>query len=110
MKTRGLFALLLLAVSTGAVAQAWPSRPLRMIVTFAAGGGADFVARAIAPKLGEGLGQPVVVENRPGANGALGAELVAKAAADGYTLLLGAAGTIVVAPHLGAKMPFDSLK
>jgi tripartite-type tricarboxylate transporter receptor subunit TctC len=93
-----------------AEAQAYPARPVRMIVTFAAGGGADFVARAVAPKLSEALGQPVLVENRPGANGALGADLVAKAAPDGYTLLLGAAGTLVVAPHLGANMPFDPMK
>jgi len=102
--------LLLLALPAAALAQSFPGKPLRMVVTFAAGGGADFVARAIAPKLSESLGQPVVVDNRPGANGALGADIVAKAPADGYTLLLGAAGTMVVAPHLGAKLPFDALK
>ena len=117
MKTRlygTMLAAMALALGLGmpgiAAAQAYPSKPVRMIVTFAAGGGADFVARAVAPKLGEWLGQPVLVENRPGANGALGAELVAKAAPDGYTLLLGAAGTLVVAPHLGAIMPFDPMK
>jgi tripartite-type tricarboxylate transporter receptor subunit TctC len=103
--------LALLAALPGiAMAQAYPSKPIRMVVTFAAGGGADFVGRAVAPKLGEALGQPVVVENRPGANGALGADAVAKAAPDGHTLLLGAAGTLVVAPHLGASMPFDPMK
>lgn len=91
-------------------AQAYPARPIRVVVPFAAGGGADFVARSLAPRLGEALGQPILVENRPGANGALGSDLVAKAAPDGYTLLLGAAGTLVVAPHLGANMPFDPLK
>jgi tripartite-type tricarboxylate transporter receptor subunit TctC len=101
---------LCLAVPGAAFAQAYPQKPVRMIVTFAAGGGADFVARTVAPKLGESLGQPVVVENRPGANGAVGADHVAKAAPDGYTLLLGAAGTIVVAPHLGAKLPFDAAR
>ena len=101
---------LFLFISGAATAQQYPARPLRMVVTFAAGGGADFVARAVAPRLGEALGQPVVVDNRPGANGALGADIVAKSAPDGYTLLLGAAGTIVVAPHLGAKLPFDALK
>ena len=104
-----LIGILLLAPCLAA-AQAYPAKPLRLIVTFAAGGGADFAARAIAPKLSELLGQPVVVDNRPGANGALGADLVAKAAPDGYTLLLGAAGTLVVAPHLGANMPFDPMK
>ena len=106
----GLMLTLSLALPGVADAQAYPSKPVRMIVTFAAGGGADFVARAVAPKLGEAIGQPVLVENRPGANGALGADLVAKAAPDGYTLLLGAAGTMVVAPHLGANMPFDPMK
>ena len=103
--------VLLALLSPGlAVAQAYPSKPLRMVVTFAAGGGADFVARALAPKLGDLLGQPVLVDNRPGANGALGADIVAKAAPDGYTLLLGAAGTMGVAPHRGANMPFDTFK
>jgi tripartite-type tricarboxylate transporter receptor subunit TctC len=103
--------IFILAMVPGLVlAQSYPAKPLRLIVTFAAGGGADFVARAIAPKLGEFLGQPVVVDNRPGANGALGADIVAKSAPDGYTLVLGAAGTMVVAPHLGANMPFDPMK
>ncbi len=112
MKTSliGTMLALGLALPGAAAAQAYPAKPLRLIVTFAAGGGADFAARALAPKLGEALGQPVVVDNRPGANGALGADLVAKAAPDGYTLLLGAAGTLVVAPHLGANMPFDPMK
>jgi len=106
----GMMAALGLALPGVAAAQSYPAKPVRMIVTYAAGGGADFVARAVAPKLGEALGQPVLVENRPGANGALGADLVAKAPPDGYTLLLGAAGTMVVAPHLGANMPFDPMK
>jgi tripartite-type tricarboxylate transporter receptor subunit TctC len=112
MKTRLVGLVLALGFCTPgiAAAQAYPAKPVRMIVTFAAGGGADFVARAVAPKLSESLGQPVLVENRPGANGALGADLVVKAAPDGYTLLLGAAGTMVVAPHLGANMPFDPMK
>jgi tripartite-type tricarboxylate transporter receptor subunit TctC len=110
MNLKLLAIVLALALPATAVAQAYPAKPLRLIVTFAAGGGADFAARALAPKLSETLGQPVVVDNRPGANGALGADLVAKAAPDGYTLLLGAAGTLVVAPHLGANMPFDPMK
>lgn len=107
---RCFLAALLAAASVGAQAQAYPAKPIRLIVTFAAGGGADFVGRAVAPKLGEFLGQPVVVENRAGANGALGADLAAKSPADGYTLLVGAAGTIAVAAHLGAKLPFDPMK
>ena len=93
-----------------ACAQAYPAKPIRLIVTFAAGGGAEFVARAMAPKMGEALGQTIIVDNRPGANGAVGADAVAKAAPDGYTLLLGAAGTMVIAPHLGAQMPFDTFR
>mgnify|MGYP001386352005 CR=1 FL=1 len=100
----------LMAVPAVAAAQAYPAKPVRLIVTFAAGGGADFVARSLAPKLGEALGQPIVVENRPGANGAVGADAVAKAAPDGYTLLLGAAGTMVISPHLGAQLPFDTFR
>jgi tripartite-type tricarboxylate transporter receptor subunit TctC len=80
-----------------------------MIVTFAAGGGTDLVARAVSPKLSELLGQPVVVENRAGANGAVGADAVAKAPADGYTLCVCAAGTMVVGPHL-TKQPFDTFR
>jgi tripartite-type tricarboxylate transporter receptor subunit TctC len=81
-----------------------------LIVTFSPGGGADFVGRAIAQPLGEELGQPVVVDNRAGANGVVGAEVAAKSAPDGYMVLLGAAGTMVVAPHLGDPMPFDPLR
>ena len=90
-----------------AAAQTYPNKPIRLIVTFAPGGGADAVGRAIAGPLGEALGQTVVVENRAGANGVVGADIAAKAAPDGYTLLLGAAGTLAVAPHLGEKLPFD---
>jgi tripartite-type tricarboxylate transporter receptor subunit TctC len=98
--------------SAGALAQTenYPNKPVRLVVPYAAGGGVDTVARAVAQQLGETVGQPVLVDNRPGANGALGADLVAKAAPDGYTLLLGAAGTMVVAPHLGANMSFDPAK
>src|SRR5512134_3125871 len=99
----------ILLVPDLAAAQAYPSKPVRLVVTFAAGGGTDYVARAVAPALGEALGQPIVVENRAGANGAVGAEAVAKSPADGYTLVVGAAGTLVVAPHL-QKLPFDTFR
>ena len=89
---------------------AWPSKPIKMIVTFAAGGGADFVARNIASKMSEYLGQTVVIENRAGGGGLIGNDLVAKAAPDGYTLLMGAAGPLTVAPHLFDKVPYDAQK
>ena len=93
-----------------ASAQTWPARPIRMVVGFAAGGGTDVVARGLAPPLSEILGQPVVIENRPGANGAVGADTVAKSSPDGYTVHMGAAGTLVIAPHLGAQLPFDTFR
>lgn len=93
-----------------AAAQDFPSRPLRIIVPFAPGGVADNSARVIADKLGQRLGQQVLVENRAGASGNIGSEQVAKAAPDGYTLLLGFDGTLVVNPHTFAKMPFDTVR
>ena len=105
-----LLSVALAGVPAVAQAQAYPSKPIRLIVTFAAGGGTDLAARAVAPKLAEALGQSVVVENRAGANGAVGAEATAKSPADGYTLMVGAAGTLAVAPHLNAKLPFDPFK
>ena len=104
---RRLFILAAALLPMPAVAQTYPSKPPRLIVTFAPGGGADFVGRTVAQGLAEPLGQSVVVENRAGANGVIGADIAAKAAPDGYTLLLGAAGTMAVAPHLGEKLPFD---
>jgi tripartite-type tricarboxylate transporter receptor subunit TctC len=95
--------------ATPGQAQDYPSRPIHMVVPYAAGGGTDFVARAVSDKLSTSLGQPVVIENKAGANGALGSDAVAKAAPDGYTLLTGAAGTMVVAPHLG-PLPFNPAK
>jgi tripartite-type tricarboxylate transporter receptor subunit TctC len=98
-----------LLISQNAFAQPYPSKPIRLIVTFAAGGGTDLVARAVSPKLSENLGQPMVVDNRAGANGAVGADALAKAAPDGYTLCMCAAGTLAVGPHL-TKQPFDTFK
>ena len=99
-----------LACVTPVHAQAWPSKPIKLVVTFAAGGGADFVGRAIGGKLTDSLGQPVVVDNRAGGGGLIGNEVVAKAAPDGSTLLLGAAGPLTVAPHLYKKIGYDTLK
>jgi tripartite-type tricarboxylate transporter receptor subunit TctC len=88
----------------------YPARPIRLLVGIAPGGGPDIVARLVASKLSDALGQPVVVENRAGSNGNIAGDVVAKAAPDGYTLLLGQDSIIVINPHLYAKMPFDPLK
>lgn len=90
-------------------AQTWPAKPISLVVTYPAGGGADTMARLIAPKLGEALGQPVIVENKPGASGQIGASAVAKSTPDGYTLMLDAS-SFAVNPGLFAKLPYDSDK
>jgi tripartite-type tricarboxylate transporter receptor subunit TctC len=91
-------------------AQAYPSRPVRLIVPFAPGGGTDLVGRTLAQRLTDPLGQAVVVENRGGAGGVIGADAVAKAAPDGYTLVLGSPGPLTINPNLQAKMPYDTLR
>lgn len=99
-----------LLFSWGATAQDYPTRPIRMIVPYAPGGNVDISARIIAAPLGEILGQTVVVDNRPGAGGNLGASLVAKATPDGYTLLVGSSGPLSVNPVIFKSLPYDSLK
>ena len=99
-----------LSLSAAALAQAWPAKPVRLVVNFPPGGAADQIARAIGTPLAEALGQPVVVENRGGANGNLGGEMVARSAADGYTLLMSSGGMVSVNPHIYARMPFDPAK
>lgn len=93
-----------------AQASAWPTKPLRVIVNFPPGGAADQLARLIAQPLGEALGQSVVVENRAGANGMIGGEVVVKSPADGYTLLMSSGGMVSVNPHIYPRMPFDPNK
>ena len=93
-----------------AAEQAYPSKPIRLVVPFPAGGSLDVVARAIGQKLTEAWGQPVVIDNRPGAGGNIGADLVAKSAPDGYTILEGALSTHAVNVSLYAKMPYDPIK
>ena len=88
-------------------AMAFPDRPMRMIVPFAAGGNTDVLARLVAGPMAERLGRPIVIENRAGAGGSLGAELVARAPADGYTLLFGAGGPLTANPVLQANIPYD---
>lgn len=90
-------------------AQAWPSKPIRIIVSYPAGGGVDITARLLAPKLSEALGQSILIENRAGSGGVIGGEVAAKAAPDGYTFLLDASSHSVN-PSLQPKMPFDTLK
>ncbi|MEO3471857.1 tripartite tricarboxylate transporter substrate-binding protein [Roseomonas sp. CAU 1739] len=88
----------------------WPDRPIRVMVPFAAGGNADIIGRTLQPRLQEKLGQPVVVENRPGAGGSIGAEAVARARPDGYTLLIGSNGPLSVNPVVQARLPYDAAK
>jgi tripartite-type tricarboxylate transporter receptor subunit TctC len=101
---------LALAMGPAAAQQDYPNKPIRLIVPFTPGGVTDTGARVVADKLGARLGQSVVVDNRPGASGNIGTQMVATAAPDGYTLLLGFDGTLVINPHVYAKVPFDTLK
>src|SRR5437667_4993170 len=104
---RAFLAAALSAAFTLSHAQPYPSKPLRLIVPYAAGGTSDILARQIAPKLNEAWGQPVIVENKTGANGNVGADFVAKSAADGYTLLLTDLGGLVISASVYPKLPFD---
>ncbi|HYC49117.1 MAG TPA: tripartite tricarboxylate transporter substrate binding protein [Burkholderiales bacterium] len=97
-------------VTTGAVAQAWPTKPIRLIVPYPAGGGVDASGRLIGHALSEQLGQQVIVENRGGATGRIGTEAVARAAPDGYTLLLGSGAPNAVVPAVTPNLPYDAIK
>ncbi len=99
-----------LLVATAAAAQTYPTRQIRLVVPFAAGGPADLLARVIAEEMSKDFGQPVFVDNRPGANTIIGAELVAKAGPDGYTLLMAIDGTLVMNPFLYSKLSYDPFK
>lgn len=103
-------ALLLALASSWAVAQSWPAKPVKIVVPFAAGGATDVVARLLAQKLQEGWGQSVVVENRAGAGGNIGADAVAKSPADGYTVLMTSGSIVTANPHMYKAMPFDAAK
>ena len=101
---------LAVCMASGALAQNYPSRPIRLIVPFPPGGGTDIYARILAPKLSEALRQQVVVDNRAGAGGALGAELAAKAPPDGYTIWIGQTSNLTIGPAMRSKNSYDPLK
>jgi len=107
-----LLAAIALVATAPAAAQvaSYPTKPVRLVVPFPAGGTTDLLARAVAQKLSETWGQQIIVDNRPGAGGNIGSELVAKAPPDGYTLLMGTVGTHAINPSLYAKMPYNHIK
>ena len=102
--------LAILAPHAARAADAYPAKPVRFVVAFPPGGGTDIIARAIAQKLAERIAQQVVVDNRPGAGGNIGTDIVAKSAPDGYTMLMGSAGPLAINASLFGKMPFDPIK
>ncbi|MFP5407133.1 MAG: Bug family tripartite tricarboxylate transporter substrate binding protein, partial [Gammaproteobacteria bacterium] len=104
---RSLVAAACLATAAGAGAQAFPSKPIRIVVPYTPGGTSDIIARAISQPLSEALGQPVVVENRAGASGNIGTDMVVRAPADGHTLLLCDVGALAISPSVYTKLPFD---
>lgn len=107
---RTVVALALAAASATAAAQAWPAKPVRIVVPFPPGQSADIMMRLLAERLTPALGKQVIVENRAGAGGAIGMEHAAKSAPDGYTVVMGASGPMTIAPTLQAKLPYDPLK
>jgi tripartite-type tricarboxylate transporter receptor subunit TctC len=107
-RVAALFAVVLACCSNAAQAvESYPTRPIRLIVTFPPGGSTDLMARALQPQLERRLGQPIVIDNRPGAGGAIGVDAVAKAAPDGYVIGIGAAGALAVNVSLNEKLPYD---
>ncbi|MBX3661606.1 MAG: tripartite tricarboxylate transporter substrate binding protein [Burkholderiales bacterium] len=110
MKTQLILGAALLAATTVAAAQNYPQRPVRFVVPYAPGGSTDTLARSMGGKLSELLGQQVVVDNRPGANGDIGMSIVAKAPPDGYSIVLGYIANLAIGPSLYAKMPYDPVK
>ncbi|MFN9154004.1 MAG: Bug family tripartite tricarboxylate transporter substrate binding protein [bacterium] len=114
MKTKSVLSMFAaaaaLVVSMGVHAQAWPNKPIRLVIPFPPGNTTDIMARLTAPRMAERLGQPVIVENRPGASGMLGLDFVARATPDGYTFAAGQGGNLAVLPHTSKSVPYDALK
>ena len=106
----GLTGAALLVIAASASAQPYPTKPIRLIVASAPGGAPDILARTVAQKLSDSLGQQVVIDNRPGASGLIGAELAAKAAPDGYTLFLGTTTLYAILPNLKSRLPYDPVR
>jgi len=107
---RAVSLLVLALIAAGTGAQTYPAKPIRLVVPFPAGGTTDILAREVGQRLSQSFGQSVVVDNRPGAAGNIGSELVARSAPDGYTLLMATVGTHAINPSLYAKMPYDHVK
>jgi len=105
-----ILAAFALGFASAALAQSYPSRPIKVIVPFPPGDAADILSRLIGPKVSERMGQPIIVENRAGASGQIGLEVLKNSAADGYTIGVGQGGNLVVAPHTYKKLPYDPLK
>ena len=105
--TRTLTWLLLACALPAAAQEPYPGKPIRIVVGYSAGGGNDIIVRVMQPKLQEGLGQTVVVENKPGAQSIIAAEFVAKSAPDGYTLLMGPSGPMTINPATYSRLPYD---
>src|SRR5687768_18490109 len=105
-----LLLTLALCTSSAALAQAYPTKPVRFVVPFAPGGSTDTLARTLGQKLSDGLGQQIVIDNRTGANGNIGMEIVANAPPDGHTIVLGYIANVAIMPSLYAKLPFDPVK
>ena len=105
-----MLVLLICAAALPAAADEYPNKPIHIIVGYAAGGGNDIIVRVMTPEMSKGLGQPVIVENKPGAQGIIASEVVAKAAPDGYTLLMGPSGPMTINPATYSKLPYDPIR
>lgn len=110
MKRRNLALAGVLSVALPVLAQTWPAKPIRLIVPFPAGGATDLFARTLSQKMGEKLGTPVVIDNKPGAGGSIGSDMAAKATPDGYTLLLATTSTHSIGPAMSNKLPYDTVR